>query len=48
MCYLTLQKEEHQHADEVSVGTAPPSALSQRLLCQRVVTTEQSDGEKEG
>lgn len=45
-CYLALQKEEHEHADEISVGTAPPSALSQRLFCLWVMTTEQPDRER--
>lgn len=45
--YLALQEEEHQHADEVSVGAAPPSALRQRLFCLRIVTTKQPERQKE-
>lgn len=41
--YLALQEEEHQHADEVSVGAAPPASLGQRLFGLRVVTAEQPE-----
>lgn len=46
--YLTLQEEEHQHADEISVGAAPPSALSQRFFCLWIMTTEQPDRQRKG
>ena len=46
-CYLALQKEEHQHADEVPVGAAPPSALRQSFFRLWVVTTEQPDRGRE-
>lgn len=39
--YLALQEEEHQHADEVSIGAAPPAALGQRLFGLWVVAAEQ-------
>lgn len=44
--YLTLQKEEHQHADEIPVGTAPPTPFGQSFFCLRIVATEQSVGRK--
>lgn len=46
--YLTLQEEEHQHAEEISVGAAPPSALSQRFFCLWIMTTEQPDRQRKG
>lgn len=39
--YLTLQEEEHQHADEISIGAAPASALSQSFFCLWIMSTEQ-------
>lgn len=48
VCYLTLQEEEHQHADEIPIGAAPPSALSQRFFRLRIVTTEQPDRQRGG
>ena len=48
MCHLALQEEEHQHADEVSIWTAPPSSLSQGLLCLGVMSAEQSGGREGG
>lgn len=45
--YLALQEEENQHPDEIPIGTAPPSPLSQSFFSLWVMATEQPGVDEE-